>query len=307
MIAFFATFHAVIFKSKLTKDKLCLKIVLRFIFGLINLFYIFIHFAGGVVSLEQILLSIFMGFVVFFTMFFIFEAKVNNAKQFYIIVHFRFFYYLLLNIILVAFLILFYKFIVAAEATAYYSQHVVDQIDRIEDAVYSIRTMEFFSLNGANFCNAICFLLNIFAIIGLKFELYGTYSSNFDIWKKGNFENQEGQTGLTYSIYSDHQFIKGTQWNHTSTIKKIIRLFLLIILIVIGFIPAFIIELIARRNETDKGATVENNPGYFESLLRYVFFIGFPYFYISFGMFFFFKFVSKKLGLTNITMNSSSY
>ena len=189
MIAFFATFHAVIFKSKLTKDKLCLKIVLGFIFGLINLFYIFIHFAGGVVSLEQILLSIFMGFVVFFTMFFIFEAKV---KQFYMIVHFRFFYYLFINIILVAFLILFYKFIVDAEATAYYSQHVVDQIDRIEDAVYSIRTMEFFSLNGANFWNAICFLSNIFAIIGLKFELYGTYSSNFDIWKKGNFENQEG-------------------------------------------------------------------------------------------------------------------
>ena len=130
MIAFFATFHAVIFKSKLTKDKLCLKIVLGFIFGLINLFYIFIHFAGGVVSLEQILLSIFMGFVVFFMMFFIFEAKVNNAKQFYMIVHFRFFYYLFINIILVAFLILFYKFIVDAEATAYYSQHVVDQIDR---------------------------------------------------------------------------------------------------------------------------------------------------------------------------------
>ena len=118
--------------------------------------------------------------------------------------------------------------------------------------------------------------------------------------EKRNFENQEGQTKLTYSIYSDHQF-KGTQWNHTSTVKKIFRLFLLIILIVIGFIPAFI-----RRNE-DKGTTVETNPGFFYSLTRYVFFIGFPYFYISFGMFFFFKFVSKKLGLTNITMNSSSY
>ena len=317
MVAFFATFHKVIFKSKLAKDKLALKIIIGLFFGLINLFYIFIQFAGGVISLEQIILSVFMGFVVFLTMFCIFEAKVNNAKQFHSFVHFRFLYYLAINVILASFLFLFYLFIVDEEASSIYTLHVDTQFNRLENGTianstnitnfknedpsagnkkepnyFQFETVDFFSLNGANFCNAICFLSNIFALIGLKFELYGTYESNFENWKKSNFENRDGQTGLKYSIYQDHQFVKGTQWNHTGGCKTFVRFFVLIILFLLGFIPAIIVQLL------NGGPGVRNNKGNIFS--HYLFYIAIPFFYVSFGMFFFFKFVCRKLKLTNI-------
>lgn len=305
MVSFFATFHKVIFKSKLAKNKLALKIILGIIFGLINLFYIFIQFAGGMITFEQIILSVFMGFVVFLTMFCICEAKVNNAKQFHSFVQFRFLYYLAINVILAAFLIIFYQFIVDAEASYYYTLHVDDQFNRTitekknstdteskESNILQFETMDFFSLNGANFCNAICFLSNIFAIIGLKFELYGTYGSNFENWKKANFENRDGQTGLKYSIYQDHQYVKGTQWNHTGGCKTFVRFFMLIILSVLGFVPAIIIQLF-NKGPLDKQKGVD-------IFFHYLFFIAFPFFYVSFGMFFFFKFVCRKLRLTNI-------
>ena len=303
MVAFFATFHKVIFKSKLAKNKLALKIILGIIFGLINLFYIFIQFAGGMITFEQIILSVFMGFVVFLTMFCIFEAKVNNAKQFHSFVQFRFLYYFVFNVILAAFLFIFYKFIVDAEASSIYTLHVDDQFGRAikssNDAqsndpsqILQFETMDFFSLNKANFCNAICFLSNIFAIIGLKFELYGTYGSNFENWKKANFENRDGQTGLKYSIYQDHQYVKGTQWNHTGGCKTFVRFFMLIILSLLGFIPAVIAQLI------NKGPGERDNR--MNIFFHYLLFIAIPFFYVSFGMFFFFKFVCRKLKLTNI-------
>ena len=291
MVSFFATFHKVIFKSKLAKNKLALKIILGIIFGLINLFYIFIQFAGGMITFEQIILSVFMGFVVFLTMFCICEAKVNNAKQFHSFVQFRFLYYLAINVILAVFLIIFYQFIVDAEASYYYTLHVDDQFET-KSNILKFETMAFYSLNGANFCNAICFLSNIFAIIGLKFELYGTYGSNFENWKKANFENRDGQTGLKYSIYQDHQYVKGTQWNHTGGCKTFVRFFMLIILSVLGFVPAIIIQLINQ-------GPLDKQKG-FHIFLHYLFFIAFPFFYVSFGMFFFFKFVCRKLRLTNI-------
>ena len=292
MIAFFCTFYKVIFKSKLIKKKLALKIVIGIFFGLINIFYIFLHFAGGLITLEQIGLSIFIGLVVYFTMFSIFEAKVNNAKQFYTIVHFRFIYYLCINAVMVAFLVIFHFFIVDQETSDYYISHIDQQKKEMEKTpgFLSVETIEFFKLSEANFCNVLCFLLTIFVIIGLKLELYLSYGKNFELWKKSNFENRDGHTGVNYSIYSDHQYIKGTQWNHTGGCATTMRFFVLIILSAIGYLPSIIIHFSYKvsdpNDNTQKG-------------LRYAFFIAFPFFYVSFGMFFLFKWVCRKIGLTN--------
>ena len=122
--------------------------------------------------------------------------------------------------------------------------------------------------------------------------MYGTYGSNFENWKKANFENRDGQTGLKYSIYQDHQYVKGTQWNHTGGCKTFVRFFMLIILSLLGFIPAVLTQLI------NKGPGERDNR--MNIFLHYLLFIAFPFFYVSFGMFFFFKFVCRKLKLTNI-------
>ena len=86
--------------------------------------------------------------------------------------------------------------------------------------------------------------------------------------------------------------MKGTQWNHTGGCKTFVRFFMLIILSLLGFIPAVIIQLIKKGpGERDNRMNI---------FLHYLFFIAIPFFYVSFGMFFFFKFVCRKLKLTNI-------
>lgn len=290
MIAFFCTFYKVIFKSKLTKKKLALKIVIGIFFLLINIFYIFLHFAAGAITLEQMGLSIFIGLVVYFTMFSIFEAKVNNAKQFYTIVHFRFIYYLCINAVMVAFLVIFHFFIVDPESSDFYTSHIMLQKQEMKTGFFNVDTIAFFRLSEANFCNVLCFLSNIFVIIGLKLELYNSYDKNYELWKKSNFENRDGQTGVNYSIYSDHQYVKGTQWNHTGGCATIMRFIVLIILCAIGYVPSIIIHYSYKNQDPDSVV---------EKILRYIFFIAFPYFYVSFGMFFLFKWVCRKIGLTN--------
>lgn len=281
MFAFYSTFFNILFKSKDTKDKLWLKIVLGIFLSLLCFGLTFFQFAAGAVTYEQILLSITTGIAIFFALFSIFDAKVNDPKQFYHLIKFRFIYYCAINAIIVAFLIIMYLFIEDKEGDAHYRTILAIQEGRKPTSFLSGIIVNTFALYDGTFVSIVYFLGNVIVMIALKAELYLTFNNNFDVWRKNNFEYQDKQVGVEYSIYTDYSSGKGTQWNHTGALHTVLRFFALTLFSVPGCLPIVF--------------------GFLQKykIINGLFNFGIPMVYLCFGYFFLFKWFCRKIKLAN--------
>ena len=283
LYTFSITLYYIIFKSLKTKKMKKLKIILGFCFGIYCFLDTFFFLVSAEVTYGQIINTILLAIATHFLILNVFKVKVNDYKQFFSIIHFKFFYYLILNVLLLIFELILYNFVTNKEYENYFNRNIKIQLEDDKNNNFVIKSQNVFCLNSGVFINVLVFLMNLFAIMALKLEYIFIYKKNFDNWAKFNFEIEEKEySKLNSNIYSDLQYVEGNQWNHTNLKKNIIRTIFSILLCAICLIPIKVLFT------SDKKFVVIS------------FGIVLPIFLITIGTFFIFKLIFKCFGLTKI-------
>ena len=219
--------------------------------------------------------------------FLLFKVEVNNSKQFFTFLKFKTRYYLFINLILLAFEFILNIFIIADIDEDYYSGNIDTQQERLFYSKFlndNFNYRRFFYLNKGNFCDALCFIMNIVAFLSLKLELYWKYKGDYENWSSNNFERPPQQNALLGDMTEvDDYFIRdATQWNHTGCCKTVVRLFFIIILCLCSLLPSVLMYYFIKSTEAN----------------GYLFIIIVPQFLLVFGMFYLFKAIMRCFKLT---------
>ena len=233
LISFYLTFYEIIIRNEKMDKSLAGKIIVFSVLGLLAFLDIFFVFSAGNLGYNQIIFSICIGVVVYQSLFFFFNVEVNKSKQLYNFLKFKISYYLFINLILLAFQVILFLFIIDKWDEDYFKNNIDEQQDRI---FYPKFFRDFFNyrkhfyLDKGNFNNVICFSMNIVAFLSLKLELFWTFGEDYQSWSESNFELPKEDNALL--DYTDEDFVSGdnTQWNHTGLVISIIRLIITIIL-----------------------------------------------------------------------------
>ena len=291
LLSFLLTLYKVITEHQALKNKTAPRVILIVLFCLFGFVDIFVLFAAGTCSYNQLLVSIIIAIVTYQIIFILFEADVNKTKQLFNYIKIKLHYYLIINGLIIIFQYILYKFIIVDAEIEYYKRSIDIHQYRLPywEMMYKwFNYREYFYLNEGNFCNVLCFLMNIVAFLSLKLEMSWTYKGNYEIWNKHNFEETKAMLSentkmknFEYSAYSEYVYIDGTQWNHTGFFKTLIRLLLMLILTSACFIPSFLLKDITGNNLF--------NPYLILMLL--------PLSLLTFGMFYFFKAIFRCLHL----------
>ena len=284
LIAFALTFYEIILKNKKLGNSKAGKIIVLVIIALIVLFDIFLLFASGNISYNQIIFSVCIGIVTYQIIFLLFKADVNNSKQLFNFLKFKAKYYIFINVILLSFQYILHAFVIDKLDEDYFTENIDEQQGRLFYSKFlndNFNYRRHFYLNKGNFCNVICFGMNLVAFLTLKLELFWTYKGDYEAWSSCNFERPpEGNQLL--DISADDFFIRdATQWNHTGTFKTTIRLIVIIIFCLCCLVPSVLIYYLIDSSETN----------------GYIFIYGIPIFLLVFGMFYFFKVIFRCLKL----------
>lgn len=284
LIAFALTFYEIILKNKKLGNSKAGKIIVLIIIVLIVLFDIFLLFASGNISYNQIIFSVCIGIVTYQIIFLLFKADVNNSKQLFNFLKFKAKYYIFINVILLSFQYILHAFVIDKLDEDYFTENIDEQQGRLFYSKFlndNFNYRRHFYLNKGNFCNVICFGMNLVAFLTLKLELFWTYKGDYEAWSSCNFERPpEGNQLL--DISADDFFIRdATQWNHTGTFKTTIRLIVMIIFCLCCLVPSVLIYYLIDSSETN----------------GYIFIYGIPIFLLVFGMFYFFKVIFRCLKL----------
>ena len=295
LVAFSLTLYEVLTQNKVLSQKLWPKIVIGVLLGVYCLFDIFMIFAFGNASYNQIIFSILIALVCYQIIFWVLKVKLNDTKQFYNFVQSKLRYYVVINILLLAFEFLLYVFITDAGDVKYYGEHIDFQTKRLPVLDFVKTTFNYhrlFYLNEGNFCNVICFLMNLVAFIGMKIDLHLNYKDNYNKWTESNFEKPKIETvGTMDSVDSgrigsfnvdEYSGVKQSQWNHNGFCFGFLRFIILIILLVVCFVPCMFIFYLTPQNE----------------FCGFLLLLGIPMGLVVFGIFYFFKtmFIYLRLG-----------
>ena len=73
----------------------------------------------------------------------------------------------------------------------YYTKNINLQQERLFYSSFlneNFNYRRYFYLNRGNFCNVLCFLMNIVSFLALKLELFWTYEGDYENWSSNNFE-----------------------------------------------------------------------------------------------------------------------
>ena len=296
LVAFTLTLYEVLTQNKVMSQKLWAKIVLGVFLGIYCLIDIFMIFAFGNASYNQIIFSILIAAVCYMFIFWVLKVKLNDTKQFYNFIKYKLLYYIVINILLLVFEFLLYIFITDSGDEKYYGEHIDFQTKRLPviDFVKSnFNYHKLFYLNEGNFCNVICFMMNLVSFIAIKLDLNLTYKDNVKKWTESNFEKPKIEAvGTMDSVDSgkigsfsveEYSGVKKSQWNHNGFIFGFLRFIILIILLLVCFLPSmFIFSL------TDG----DNN------FWGFLFLLAIPMTLVVLGVFYLFKllFIYIKLG-----------
>ena len=280
LIAFSLTLYQVIIKNKKLENNLIGKIIILVIIALFALFDILLLFASGNISYNQIVFSGCIGVVTYQIIFLLLKAEVNNSRQLYNLLKFKAKYYIFINLILICFEYILYAFVIDKYDEDYFTDNINEQQGRLFYSKFlndNFNYRRLFYLNKGNFCNVICFGMNLVSFLSLKLELFWTYKGDYEAWSSCNFERPpEGNQLL--DISADDYFIRdATQWNHTGAFKTTIRLFVMIIFCLCCMVPSVLIYYMIDSSEAN----------------GYIFIYGVPMFLLVFGMFYFFKVIFR--------------
>jgi hypothetical protein len=286
LISFYLTFYEIIIRNEKMDRSILGKIIIFSLLGLLAFLDIFFVFSAGDLGYNQIIFSVCIGIVTYQSLFFFFKVEVNKSKQLYNFLKFKISYYLFINLILLAFQIILFLFIIDKWDEDYFKNNIDEQQDRI---FYPEFFRDFYNyrknfyLDKGNFNNVICFLMNIVSFLALKLELFWTFKGDYQRWSTSNFEKPKEENNLL--DYSDEDFVGGdnTQWNHTGLIRSIIRLVLTIILCFVCLLPTIILYAWFKVKDND--------------INGFICITALPLILMVFGIFYLFKPIFRLFGL----------
>lgn len=284
LIAFYLSFFEVVIRNKRMERTILGKIIIFIIIASIILIDIFLLFASGNVAYNQLIFSIFIGVFTYQIIFYIFNVEVNNSGQLFSFLKFKTRYYLFINLILLLFQLILHNFVIDKQDEIYYTDNINQQQHRLFYSKFlsehfNYRTINY--LNKGNFCNVICFSMNIVAFISVKLELIYTYKGDYKTWSSQNFEQTHAL--FDYAEQDDYVIRDRTQWNHTGCFKVFIRLIFIIIFCLCCSVPSILIYYFIKGNSEMNG---------------YIFIVFVPLFLLVFGMFYLSKVILRCFKLT---------
>ena len=287
LISFGLSLYKVLTHNKYMEKKIFAKIIL--IIFLIGYAFIdiFLLFASGNCTYNQIIISLFMAVVIFMVIFYSFKVDLNKPKQFYDFIKFNLLYYLTINALLFVFQIILVIFMSNDGDEQYYKRNGENQVNRMPSNGFTKQFCAYrkmFFLDKGNLCNAFCFLMNIIAFLSLKADLHFIYEDNYNSWSEGNFEKPkiEAFANLDQSGQAEeYSHIDESQWNHMGGCINTIR-FIFLFIIVLAIFALFIWI----------------NSWFDNEIYSYIFLIIIPMILHVFGIFYFYKAVLNRLKLT---------
>ena len=81
----------------------------------------------------------------------------------------------------------------------FYTEHIEEQQERLFYSKFlndNFNYRRHFYLNKGNFCDVLCFSMNIVAFLSVKLELFSKYKGDYDNWSSNNFERPPQENGL---------------------------------------------------------------------------------------------------------------
>jgi membrane-associated phospholipid phosphatase len=275
--AFYLTTWHILFDCASLRKRIKLKYISLGVTILLILMIMLSRVFVGAHSFNQILYGCLLGCSLYFFVFFVLCIRVNDSKQFLQVIEFR-------NLIygLVYFSIFLFAFII------FYFNKYEDEIQKYDLIItekcknHAPATNK--RLQDEGFMTFAVFLAHFGAVIGLKFEYFFIFGENTENWRQFNFEIDERRDDE--SLMTKITINKETQWNHTNSFYSITRLFIILILCAIIFMPYYFIKW-------------EDN-----FVVVFIFKVIFPLNSVTFSMFFLFKIILKSVRMVNLTLYS---
>ena len=281
LTAFSLTFYEISIRNKKMERSFVGKIIILIVIALIAFIDVFLLFASGNIAYNQLIFSICIGVVTYQLIFLLFKVEVNKSRQLYDYLKFKSSYYLFINAILLAFQYILSYFIIDKFDEDFYTENIEEQQERLFYSKFlndNFNYRRHFYLNKGNFCDVLCFSMNIVAFLSVKLELFSKYKGDYDNWSSNNFERPPQENGLLDVSEQDDYFIRdATQWNHTGCFNTVIRFFFIIFFCICSMIPSVLIYYLIDNSEHN----------------GYIFIIFVPMFLLVFGMFYLFKVVLR--------------
>ena len=299
LISFACSFYKAVVSNKTCGKRIWVKIIVILLLVIYSFIDGFLLFSSGNVTYNQIIISACLSVVIFLFIFYCFPTDLNNSKQFYDFMKFKFYYWLFINILILVLEILLSIFITDRRNTQYYDKNVQIQAERLGQTDFSrgyckYRTL--FTLNNGNFCNVISCLMNMLAFFAVKADIRFIYGNNYNSWCEGNFEDQKVGPGIIDGDRGgliEYNNLDKTQWNHNK--GGIVLARTLLDIVFHGIIFAFFIWV---THFTEK------------EIILFIFLVAFPMIISVFGNLFFFKALYIKMNLarkTKIRMKNILY
>jgi len=273
--AFYLTIWHIIFECHELRRKVIFK---RISLGVIIFLIFLIMFSRmlvGAHSLNQIFFGFFLGFGIYFFIFYVLCVEVNDSKQFAKLLGFKNLIYGFINffIFLFAFLLFFFNH------DENYESEFIESILKQCPSIYPSREFQ-----NEGLVTFVIFLSNLGAFMGIKFEYYFTFKENIQNWQQFNFEMDERSDDE--SLMTKITINKETQWNHTNSFYSLLRIVVILFLSTILMIPYFLIRW-------------DDNFIIIITLKLYL-----PFYMITFSIFFLFKIILRSFRMINLTLYS---
>jgi membrane-associated phospholipid phosphatase len=216
-------YYIFIKKNKNIKyKKLCLCLIIVFI-----LCICFSRFYMGVHSLNQIFFGMFLGFSLYYFIFYVIEIEPKNTNDILEIIYNLYKYVLILIVILTIGLIPYFIFKLDKRLAIQYNIYISQFCPNIPN----IKRLE-----NAALLNITTFSITIIALIGINFEYNFIFNENINKFLKFNFYNEDNDFEKNLLNKNNNK-----KWNDTNLNKSIIRLiFVFTIVYIMNYYPKYI-------------------------------------------------------------------
>jgi hypothetical protein len=269
--SFYLTLWKIIFQGETlrhkTKTKIFTVITILSLILIINL----CKFFGAMNSINQIIYGIIWGIIVYIFLFHVLDINMRNGKDLSKLINFNIYLHILFQALGLGLMILFYFVLQPHE-------NDLDEYRKNIDSTLCVQVPQSLRFNDEALSSGITICCFIFMIFGMKLEYIYVFKNNELNWRQYNFDKEDSEEE---SLLSRLSINKETQWNHTSFFISFLRLFIVLLFSLIVLLPAYLIRWDAH------------------VVIVFILKITLPMSLFVFGLFFLFKIMLRKFGLTN--------
>ena len=235
MVPFYLSLWKIYSISKPKVNK-CFKIFLFVIIFLLIICFSTATIISGSHYFSQVIFSFILGIFFYCIIFYGLKLDLQNGDELYKIIKYKIYFYILIYFILfvpliIAFLLLLDKDNINNNFDGC-KIHNEDKSQFLENE----KGYEYF-LKGSFVYTGI-FIANFFCILGIKCELFFIFKDHKTNWidfnfSKENLENDNDDLNLNNTI----TITKDAKWNNTTSLRSLLRVFVLFIISIISFLP----------------------------------------------------------------------